>query len=179
MAANADCNPTGVPGEGGNYIYWTDQAALLEQQAEQYKHLLLEKQKQLQQPSATPSRDNIAQRMSTVNSEIVNLRNELAIELEKAKKMQLENGSRRKVVKHGPIATSIATGKVITEASQYAQHSLMLLKAWFVLLEMSIFIARFSNAGKEYALALYRQQLERKHRWVPTIVQPIAKRIGE
>lgn len=179
VAANSKCNPSKTPGPGRNFHYWTNQANLLDDQVEQYERLLAEKKKQLQQSTTVPPRDDIKQRMATVKAEIETLQNTLVSHLEEAKGLQSKIGFRNSTVRHGPIATNDSAGMVMDRATNYTQHILILLKAWFILLEMSIFIARFSNCGKEYALANYRENLERRQKRTLTNIVSMTRRVGD
>lgn len=158
---NKACNSTGKTGTGKNFRYWRRQAELHEKQVEKFSQIIAEKQKHIEQLSANPAQSFIEQRIATIRQDIDKLNRDMESKLRQAKLLQKQIGSRVEIVRKGPIAVNDATIKVINAASDYTQHTLVLLKYWVMLLELCVFVARFAGCGKDYALALHKERLLR------------------
>lgn len=162
--ANKECNSTGNIGRGYNYRYWRDQAKLLEIQVKKYSQQIAEKQSQIERSQEVLVQEVVQQRMAKVQLEIYELERALEPKLEEVKKHQILAGIRQRVVRQGPVAMNDAANSVKNNASEYTQNTLFLLKFWVILLELSVFIARFAGCGKDYALAQYKEKLLRNRR---------------
>lgn len=157
------CNPSGKSGRGEKYYYWVAQAKEYDKQVKRYSQLIAQKRQEINQlPDHFAQENNQqTQHIKRVRKDIQALENEINSKLENAKQQQSLVGSRNEVVRNGVIAVSDAAEIVITDASKFSQHALFLLKLWVMLLELSVFVARFSGAGRDYALALHRERILR------------------
>ncbi|SEQ20380.1 hypothetical protein [Nitrosomonas ureae] len=157
------CNSSGKPGEGKNYRYWLAQAAEYDSQVNRYSQLINEKRQEINELPDHFSQEvnQQTQYIEKIRKDIQDLENDFNTKLEDAKQQQFLVGSREAVVRTGVIAMSDSAGIVIGEANEYSQQALFLLKVWVMLLELSVFVARFSGAGRDYALALHRERIIR------------------
>lgn len=165
MNVNYDqqCNSSGKPGEGANYRHWVAQAAEYDKQVKRYSQLIAQKRQEINQLPDHYAQENNQQTqyIERVRKDILALENDFNIRLEDAKHQQLLVGSRKEDVRNGVIAVSDAAEIVLTDASDFSLQALFLLKLWVMLLELSVFVARFSGAGRDYALALHRERVLR------------------
>lgn len=165
MNVNYDqqCNSSGKPGKGANYRHWVAQAAEYDKQVKRYSQLIVQKRQEINQlPNHFDQENNQqTQYIERIRKDILALENEFNIKLEDAKHQQLLVGSRMEDVRNGVIAVSDAAEIVLTDASEFSLQALFLLKLWVMLLELSVFVARFSGAGRDYALALHRERVLR------------------
>jgi uncharacterized protein (DUF697 family) len=157
------CNASRVRGRGEKYHYWVSQADEYDTQVKRYLQLIDEKRQEIRElPEYFAQEGNRqTQYIEQLKEDIFALENGMSSKLESEKGQQLLVGSRETDVRNGVIAVSDAAEVVITDASEFSQKALFLLKVWVLLLELSVFVARFSGAGRDYALALHRERVLR------------------
>ncbi len=157
------CNSSGKPGQGRNFRYWVSQATEYEKQVKRYVQLINEKKQEIRElPNQfAPEGNTQTEHIEKIRTAILDLENDFNTKLAEAKQQQFLIGSREEVVRNGVIAVSDTAGIVIDEANEFSQKALFLLKVWVMLLELSVFVARFSGAGRDYALALHRERILR------------------